>query len=59
MHTEDIVCIVKTALGLSYDEWKKNGEPVRPESDEEALLIAQAMIAVLDDMIAQRKKETQ
>lgn len=59
MNAEDVELAIRKAIALSYERWSETGEPVRPDSKEAEILVAEALTAVLQDAIEKRKKETQ
>lgn len=59
MNSEDVELAIRMAIELCYVHWDQHGEPVRPNSKEAEILVAEALTGVLTAAIEKRKKETQ
>lgn len=59
MNADDSKRIVMKALELSYAEWERTGEPVKPGTKEAEILLVEAAASVLKDLCEEKKREIQ
>lgn len=56
MNADDVLAAMKSLIELNYARWQEHAEPVKPDSQEAGLMIAEAMNAALKGAIDERKK---